>query len=83
MFNCGYGTGYTVLEVLRSVEKAAGRPLNVKVVGRRAGDPTAIVAGADKARRVLGWRPRHQDIDEIVATALAWEERLSRRNSAA
>jgi UDP-glucose 4-epimerase len=83
VFNCGYGTGYSVLEVIRSVEKAAGRTLNVRLVGRRAGDPAAIVAGAEKVRRVLGWRPRHQDLDAIVASALAWEEHLQRRNSAA
>lgn len=83
VFNCGYGTGYSVLEVIRSVEKAAGRELNVKLAGRRAGDPAAIVAGAEKVRRVLGWTPRHQDLDEIVASALAWERHLERRNAAA
>jgi UDP-glucose 4-epimerase len=83
VFNCGYGTGYSVLEVIRSVEKAAGRKLDVKLTGRRAGDPAAIVAGAEKVRRVLGWQPRHQDLDEIVASALAWEQHLRRRNSAA
>lgn len=83
VFNCGYGTGYSVLEVIRSVEKAAGRKLNVKLTGRRAGDPAAVVAGADKVRRVLGWKPRHQNLDDIVASAFAWEQRLQRRNSAA
>jgi UDP-glucose 4-epimerase len=83
VFNCGYGTGYSVLEVLRSVEKAAGRPLDVRLVGRRLGDPQAIVAGAEKIRRMLGWKPRHQDLDSIVASALAWEQHLLRRNSAA
>jgi UDP-glucose 4-epimerase len=83
VFNCGYGTGYSVLEVIRSVEKAAGRKLNVKLTGRRAGDPAAIVAGADRVRRVLGWKPRHQNLDDIVASAFAWEQRLQRRNSAA
>jgi UDP-glucose 4-epimerase len=83
VFNCGYGTGYSVLEVIRSVEKAAGRKLDVRLVGRRAGDPAAIVAGAEKVRRLLGWHPRHQDLDEIVASALAWEQHLQRHNSAA
>jgi UDP-glucose 4-epimerase len=83
VFNCGYGTGYSVFEVLRSVEKAAGRPLDVRLVGRRPGDPQAIVAGAEKIRRTLGWKPRHQDLDSIVASALAWEQHLLRRNSAA
>jgi len=83
VFNCGYGTGYSVLEVIRAVERAVGRKLDVKLAGRRAGDPAAIVAGAEKVRRVLGWRPRHQDLDDIVASALAWERHLQRRNSAA
>jgi UDP-glucose 4-epimerase len=83
VFNCGYGTGYSVLEVIRSVEKAAGRKLNVRLAGRRAGDPAAIVAGAEKVRGVLGWTPRHQDLDTIVASALAWEQHLQGRNSTA
>jgi UDP-glucose 4-epimerase len=83
VFNCGYGTGYSVLEVIRAVERAVGGKLDVKLAGRRAGDPAAIVAGAEKVRRVLGWRPRHQDLDDIVASALAWERHLQRRNSAA
>jgi UDP-glucose 4-epimerase len=83
VFNCGYGKGYSVLEVIRSVEKAAGRKLDVRLAGRRAGDPAAIVAGAEKIRHVLGWTPRHQDLDGIVASALAWERHLQRRNSAA
>jgi UDP-glucose 4-epimerase len=83
VFNCGYGTGYSVLEVIRAVERAIGRKLDVKLAGRRAGDPAAIVAGAEKVRRVLGWRPHHQDLDDIVASALAWERHLQRRNSAA
>ena len=83
VFNCGYGTGYSVLEVIRAVERAVGRKLDVKLAGRRAGDPAAIVAGAEKVRRVLGWRPRHQDLNDIVASALAWEQHLQRRNSAA
>ena len=83
VFNCGYGTGYSVLEVIRAVERAVGRKLDVKLAGRRAGDPAAIVAGAEKVRQILGWRPHHQDLDDIVASALAWERHLQRRNSAA
>jgi UDP-glucose 4-epimerase len=83
VFNCGYGKGYSVLEVIRAVEKSAGRTLNVRMAGRRAGDPAAIVAGAKKVRDVLGWSPRHENLDTIVASALAWEEHLQRRNSPA
>ncbi len=82
IFNCGYSKGYSVLEVIKAVEKAAGKPVNHKLVPRRAGDPAAIVAGADRAREILGWKPQHADLDYIVASALAWERHLEKRNAA-
>ena len=82
IFNCGYGKGYSVLEVIKAVEKAFGGPVNHKLVPRRAGDPAAIVAGADRVRDILGWTPKHADLDFIVASALAWERHLERRNAA-
>jgi UDP-glucose 4-epimerase len=82
IFNCGYGKGYSVLEVINAVEKASGEPVNKKLVPRRAGDPVAIVAGATRVREVLGWQPKYADLDFIVASALAWEKHLERRNSA-
>jgi len=51
-------------------------------VARRAGDPVAIIAGADRVRSVLGWKPQYDDLDTIVASALAWENHLLRRNAA-
>ena len=78
--NCGYGRGYTVLEVLDTVRKARGADFTVNRVDRRAGDAVSVVADASRARDVLGWRPQHDDLDEIVAGALAWEEALARRN---
>ncbi len=76
VMNCGYGHGYSVREVLRSVEAASGAPLPIEVAPRRPGDGPALVAGADRIRAVLGWRPRYDDLDEIVRTALAWERGL-------
>jgi UDP-glucose 4-epimerase len=81
--NCGYGRGYSVLEVLDCVQKVTGQPLPIRYGPRRAGDAVAIVANADKARAEFGWAPRHDDLTEIVASALAWERSLSRRNSLA
>jgi UDP-glucose 4-epimerase len=81
IFNCGYGKGYSVLEVIRAVEKAHGGPIKANRVLRRAGDPAAIVAGAERVRSVLGWSPKHEDLDVIVASALAWEKHLIRRNA--
>jgi UDP-glucose 4-epimerase len=83
IFNCGYGTGYSVLDVIKAVERAAGRGLDVRYAPRRPGDSTAVVAGADRVRSVLGWKPKHADLDFIVSGALAWEKHLSKRNEAA
>lgn len=82
VFNCGYGKGFSVLEVIKAVERVHGGALKVNMAPRRAGDPAAIVAGADRVRQVLGWRPKHDDLDFIVASALDWEKRLARRNAA-
>lgn len=82
IFNCGYGKGYSVLDVIRAVEKAHGGPVNKRMSPRRVGDPAAIVAGATRVREVLGWVPKHDDLDFIVASALAWEKHLERRNAA-
>lgn len=81
IFNCGYGRGYSVLDVVAAVERATGRQLPVRDAPRRPGDPPAIVAGAERARQVLGWSPRHEDLDLIVGSALAWERRLRQRNA--
>jgi UDP-glucose 4-epimerase len=74
--NVGYGHGYSVREVLRMVEAVAGRPLNIREEGRRAGDPAYLVARADRVRTELGWQPRFDDLEAIVASSLAWERHL-------
>jgi UDP-glucose 4-epimerase len=79
VFNCGYSKGYSVLEVIDAVKRASGKPLDVRLSPRRPGDPAAIVAASTKIRDHLGWRPQHDDLDEIVAGALAWEAELGRR----
>jgi UDP-glucose 4-epimerase len=80
IFNCGYGKGYSVLDVIKAVERVNGAALPVKFGPRRAGDPAAIVAGAERVRKVLGWQPRYDNLDFIVETALGWERKLARRN---
>jgi UDP-glucose 4-epimerase len=82
IFNCGYGQGYSVLDVIRSVERAFGAPIDWRMGPRRAGDPAAIVAGAKRVREVMGWQPRHDDLDFIVRSALDWERHLQKRNAA-
>ncbi|MBL8791904.1 MAG: UDP-glucose 4-epimerase GalE [Rhizobiales bacterium] len=81
IFNCGYGKGYSVLDVIHAVERANGAPVRHTLGPRRAGDPAGIVAGADKVRRILGWQPKYNDLDFIVKSALQWERHLERRNA--
>jgi UDP-glucose 4-epimerase len=76
--NCGYGKGYSVLDVLEAVGRANGHPLEIAYGPRRAGDASFIVADSSLARRVFGWTPRHDDLDFIVKTALDWERRLAK-----
>jgi UDP-glucose 4-epimerase len=78
--NCGYGHGYSVRQVIDTVKKISGVDFKVEEAPRRAGDPAAIVAGATPVREVLGWKPAHDTLDEIVRSALDWEKALSRRN---
>jgi UDP-glucose 4-epimerase len=82
-FNCGYGHGASVLEVINAVKKMSGRDFQVELRGRRPGDPVALVADVSRIRSVLDWRPQFDDLDTIVAHALAWEQLLGKRKSAA
>ena len=81
--NCGYGHGYSVRDVIRSVESANGVPLKIVDEPRRAGDPPELVAEADKIRAVLGWQPQFNDLDLIVKTSLAWERRIASKDPTA
>ncbi len=76
--NVGYGHGYSVREVLSMVEAVGGRKLDIREEPRRAGDPAYLVARAERIRAELGWVPRHDDLNEIVASALTWERKLQR-----
>ena len=79
VLNCGYGHGYSVLEVLAAVDRANGTPLRRREEPRRAGDPPVLVATANRIRDVLGWQPQYDDLDFIVQTALQWERRLQQQ----
>jgi UDP-glucose 4-epimerase len=82
-FNCGYGRGCSVFEVLDAVRRISGVDFQVEIAGRRAGDPPALVANVDRIRAALDWRPQFQDLDTIVAHAFAWEKRLPGKRVAA
>lgn len=74
--NCGYGHGASVLEVIDAVKRVSGTDFEVRTTGRRPGDPAALIAAADRIKKVLGWRPQYDDLDVIVAQALDWERQL-------
>jgi UDP-glucose 4-epimerase len=79
--NCGYGRGFSVLEVIDTVKRVSGVDFKVDLAPRRPGDPAQIVARSDKARQTLGWQPQLDDLGTIVQHALAWERKLmARRN---
>lgn len=80
ILNCGYGHGYSVREVLETVQRVHGSPLNIIEQARRAGDPPALIAGADRIRGVLGWKPRYDDLEEIARSSLNWERKLVERS---
>jgi UDP-glucose 4-epimerase len=76
--NCGYGRGHSVREVIAAVKRASGVDFAVRHSPRRAGDPPALVAKSDLIRAKLCWQPRFDDLDVIVAHALAWERHFAR-----
>ncbi len=81
--NCGYQRGYSVLEVVDVVKKVAGVDFQVKISGRRPGDPAAIVAANSRIKSTLNWQPKHDDLEQIVQQALDWERRLHNRKLSA
>lgn len=81
VLNCGYGRGYSVLEVIETVKSVSGVDFKVTYSPRRPGDPAAVVAKADKIRTTVGWEPRLDDLTTIVRHALTWEQGLDRRRN--
>jgi len=82
-FNCGYGRGYSVLEVIDAVKRVSRNDFAVSLAERRAGDPAAIVADSSKLQAALSWKPEFDDLDTIVRHALAWEKKLAADRKAA
>jgi len=82
VLNCGYGKGFSVLDVIAAVKRASGKDFAVHMADRRPGDPAALVAGADRIREVLGWVPQRNNLDTIVEDALSWEKRLKEYRAA-
>lgn len=80
-FNCGYGTGYSVLETIAMAEKISGKKLAVKHEPRRAGDIVALTADSTRLRAETGWTPQYDNLETIIASALEWEDRLQKQSA--
>ena len=76
VLNCGYGAGFSVLDVISAVKRVANTDFPVRIADRRPGDPASLVAGAARVHEVLGWEPKLNDLDTIVGHSLGWEKRL-------
>jgi len=72
--NLGNGAGYSVLEVVETARQVTGKEIPVEIQPRRAGDPSRLIAVADKAKNVLGWQPKYPDLKTIVESAWQWHE---------
>jgi UDP-glucose 4-epimerase len=81
--NCGYGHGYSVREVLQTVERVHGVALNISEEPRRDGDPPVLIAATEKIHQVLGWMPAYDDLDLIVRTSLDWERKIAAQDPSA
>jgi UDP-glucose 4-epimerase len=75
IFNLGNGQGFSVLEVIESARRVTGHPIPAEVHPRRPGDPAVLIASSEKAIRELGWKPRYNQLDEIVRTAWVWHQK--------
>ena len=76
VMNCGYGSGYSVKEVVDTAKRVTGIDFSVEETGRRAGDPPALVADSSKLMKTTGWKPRYNDLEYIIKTAWEWERKL-------
>ena len=74
IFNLGNGVGFSVKEVIETARKVTGHPIPAKEEGRRAGDPAQLIASSAKARGILGWKPEHDSLEEIIASAWKWHK---------
>lgn len=75
IFNLGNGIGFSVKEVIETARKVTGHPIPALISPRRAGDPAKLIASSEKARKILGWKPEHAELEEIIATAWNWHKK--------
>lgn len=77
IYNCGYGHGYSVKEVVEQVKKVTGIDFQVKYIDRRPGDPPSLIADSSKLKKELGWTPKYDDLEYIIKTAWEWEKKIN------
>jgi UDP-glucose 4-epimerase len=76
IFNCGYGNGYSVREVVDRMKSISGVDFPVIEIERRAGDPACVIASSDRIRKILGWQPKYDQLDVMLTTAFNWEQKM-------
>ena len=77
VYNCGYEHGYSVKEVVEKVKNVTGVDFPVRPVGRRPGDPPALIADASRIKKELDWKPKYDDLEYIIKTAWEWEKKIN------
>lgn len=77
IFNCGYGHGYSVKDVVETVKKVTGSNFKIEETGRRPGDPPVLVADSSRMKKELHWKPMYADLEFIIKTAWEWEQKLT------
>ena len=76
IFNCGYGKGFSVKEVIETVKKISNNNFNVEFKKRRNGDPEALIANNEKIRKILGWVPEYDSLERIITDSINWEAKI-------
>ena len=74
VFNLGTAHGYSNLEILEAAKKVTGMDIPYTIGPRRGGDPDSLVADSTKARTILGWQPKHENVEEVIASAWNWHQ---------
>lgn len=75
IFNLGNGKGFSVKEMIEAAKKATGKDIKVEMGARRAGDPAQLIASSDKAKKILGWKPRYTNVEQVIGTAWTWHQK--------
>ena len=81
LFNCGYGNGYSVREVIKNLNNLLEEDINVKIGPRRIGDSKMIISNVDKFKKYFKWVPKYNDIKKILKTAIDWEKKLNKKKA--